>query len=658
MNASKYMLRMTVLFIIGIVARNYFVFNSFILLSIWLGLFVLLLVVSLEKSSRFLFQRVISLQLYALFFIGGMLALGSSSPGFYKSHYSQQFLPGDQVVARVTEYKEGQNNYDKALLEVEQIISGITIKRVDGTLLSYIQKGNSSLASGTVILFKPQVSPILNKGNPGEFDAEKYWKTKGVSDIVFLRNNQFLPLEKNPTAEPFFDRLRGHLKHQLTTRLSADASGLAAALSLGDKGGLNQEIRENFSNAGAMHVLAVSGLHVGILLAIVQWIFFQVKFLRRRNVYVLCAIVILWFFALLTGLAPSVFRATVMFSVLGFGQLLGKRFFSLNALLVSALFLLMLDAKMLFDIGFQLSYLALLGITFFFQPISNLWIIKNKWLNKLWEGTALGLAAQIGTIPVSLYYFHQFPNYFILTNLGLILVSGIALGSVLLFFVISKIPILSDILVQVMEVIFTSMKWFVKGIDQLPFSVARGFSLSLWEVLLAYGAIAFLIYAYQTQKIRLWYASLIVAFACAGNFLFVSHSSEYSKEVIVFNSPSPLVLYKQDGKNYFFHTEKEQEGLKKLDFIVSSYEKKYSGVSTFVFIDKDSLVELRKDNKTYITLEHTNNALFIKKAQKSCLLPLSDDFYNSDNTVIFAGSWLKKIENKQSKSLEEGAIRW
>lgn len=652
------MLRMTVLFIIGIVAQNYFVFNSFILLSIWLGLFVLLLVVSLEKSSRFLFQRVISLQLYALFFIGGMLALGSSSPGFYKSHYSQQFLPGDQVVARVTEYKEGQNNYDKALLEVEQIISGITIKRVDGTLLSYIQKGNSSLASGTVILFKPQVSPILNKGNPGEFDAEKYWKTKGVSDIVFLRNNQFLPLEKNPTAEPFFDRLRGYLKHQLTTRLSADASGLAAALSLGDKGGLNQEIRENFSNAGAMHVLAVSGLHVGILLAIVQWIFFQVKFLRRRNVYVLCAIVILWFFALLTGLAPSVFRATVMFSVLGFGQLLGKRFFSLNALLVSALFLLMLDAKMLFDIGFQLSYLALLGITFFFQPISNLWIIKNKWLNKLWEGTALGLAAQIGTIPVSLYYFHQFPNYFILTNLGLILVSGIALGSVLLFFVISKIPILSDILVQVMEVIFTSMKWFVKGIDQLPFSVARGFSLSLWEVLLAYGAIAFLIYAYQTQKIRLWYASLIVAFACAGNFLFVSHTSEYSKEVIVFNSPSPLVLYKQDGKNYFFHTEKEQEGLKKLDFIVSSYEKKYSGVSTFVFIDKDSLVELRKDNKTYITLEHTNNALFIKKAQKSCLLPLSDDFYNSDNTVIFAGSWLKKIENKQSKSLEEGAIRW
>ena len=514
------------------------------------------------------------------------------------------------------------------------------------------------MASGTVILFKPQVSPILNKGNPGEFDAEKYWKTKGVSDIVFLRNNQFLPLDKNQTDEPFFDRLRGYLKHQLTTRLSADASGLAAALSLGDKGGLNQEIRENFSNAGAMHVLAVSGLHVGILLGIVQWIFFQVKFLRRKNVYVLCAIVILWFFALLTGLAPSVFRATVMFSVLGFGQLLGKRFFSLNALLVSALFLLMLDAKMLFDIGFQLSYLALLGITFFFQPISNLWIIKNKWLNKLWEGTALGLAAQIGTIPVSLYYFHQFPNYFILTNLGLILVSGIALGSVLLFFVISKIPILSDILVQVMEVIFTSMKWFVKGIDQLPFSVARGFSLSLWEMLLAYGAIAFLIYAYQTEKIRLWYASLIVAFACAGNLLFVSHTSEYSKEVIVFNSPSPLVLYKQDGRNYFFHTEKEQEGLKKLDFIVSSYEKKYSGVSAFVLIDKDSLVELRKDNKTYISLEHTNNALFIKKAQKSFLLPLSDDFYNSDNTVIFAGSWLKKIENEQSKNLEEGAIRW
>jgi competence protein ComEC len=652
------MFRIAVLFIVGIVLQEFVQFNSYLVLSIWLGLLVLLIFTAIEKSKSFLFHRLISIQLYLLFFVGGMLALGSTSQGFYKSHFSTHFLSGDQVIARVSEFNEGQNNFDKALLEVEQIVNSSTIKKVDGTLLAYIEKGEKQLSSGQVIVFRPTISGIENKGNPGEFDAKRYWKTKGITSMVFIRNAEFLKLTDETISPPFFDRLRAFLKNELNSKLSPAASSLAIALSLGDKGGLSQETRDSFSNAGAMHVLAVSGLHVGILLGIVQWIFFQVRLLRRRNTYILCAIVILWVFALLTGLAPSVFRATLMFSVLGLGQLLGKRFFSLNALIVSAVLLLMLDAKILFDIGFQLSYLALLGITFFFQPISNLISIKNKWLNKLWEGTALGLAAQIGTIPISLYYFHQFPNYFILTNLGLILVSGIALGSVLLFFVSSKTPVLSDVIAQGMELIFASMQWFVKSIDQLPFSVARGFSLELWQVLLAYFSIVVLLFAYQKQIIRAWYLAVFMVFLCAVNFIYVRHSSEFKNETIVFNSASPLILFKNGGNNFFFHTTEDKSELEKLDFIVASFEKKFGGKSSYVLADANSVTELKNRNKTIFTIENKLNILYLSDENKSAILPLSDNFRETGDAPIIAGSWIKNLQKTEAKSLKKGAMRW
>jgi competence protein ComEC len=652
------MLKILVLFILGIVLQYYLKFNGFLLLSIWLGLLIFLLVTSIEKSKSFPFQKLIAVQLYALFFFGGMLALGSASPGFYKSYYTTHFLPGDEVIARVSEVNSGQNNFDKAILEIQHVVTGSSIKNVHGTVLAYAEKGAKSLRPDEVIVFKPRLSPIQNKGNPGEFDAVRYWKTKGISDMVFIRNSEFISLKNETYTMPFFDQLRGYLKNELASRLSPEASSLAIALSLGDKGGLSQETRENFSNAGAMHVLAVSGLHVGILLGIVQWIFFQVKLLRRRNTYIIAALMILWFFALLTGLAPSVFRATLMFSVLGIGQLIGKRFFSLNGLLVSAFILLMLDAKMLFDIGFQLSYLALLGITFFFQPISNLFYIKNKWLHKLWEGTALGLAAQIGTIPVSLYYFHQFPNYFILTNLGLIVVSGIALGSVLLFFVLAKIPFLSDIIAQGIELIFMIIKWFVKSIDELPFSVARGFSLTLLEVVLAYFAIGVLIYAYQSQKIKLWYASLVFALICAVNFVHIRQFSEFKTETIVFNASSPLILVKQGGTNSFFHTTEDRQELKKLSFIVSAYEKKFGGVSDYYLIKKHTVMNFKNESTHLLSIENDSISLLISTPQSSYLMPLGNDFINYHGESVICGAWIKNNSSlTPTFEIKKGALR-
>ncbi len=656
MQASRYMLQLSVLFLLGIAVQYFLQLNALFVFTAWMGVLILLLFTGIEKAKAFVFQRVLSLQILALFFLGGMLALASSSSGFYKMNYAKRFLPGDELIGRIVDFKEGGKKYDKILFRSEQVVSNKMLYEVDGTLLAYIQRGGASVNVGDVIVCKPRLTAIRNKGNPGEFDAEYYWKTKGVEDMVFLREGDFEVLENTP--KPFFDRLRNYLKGELEQALSPELSGLAIALSLGDKGGLSQETRDNFSNAGAMHVLAVSGLHVGILLGIIQWIFYQVGFLRKKKVYILCAIGVLWFFALLTGLAPSVFRATLMFSFLGFGKLLGRRFFSLNALLVSGLFLLMLDANTLFDIGFQLSFLALLGILFFFQPIANLWSVSNKWLDKLWQGTALGLAAQIGTIPISLYYFHQFPNYFMLTNIGLILVSGVALGSVLLFFITSKIPIINDVVAYALEHVFGGMASFVRWIDHLPFSVARGFAIDFWQVWFAYGSLIILLIAYRSQRLRLWYGSVLTVFLCALQFVYVRHTSELKQEVVVFNSPTPLVLVKNAGVNYFLHTVNTEEELKKLDFIVSAYERKYSGSSKYIPIKENQLVEIAARNEALALLKWHMNGLHVLIDDREVLIPLEDCYVNPDSAAVVLGSWLKSPQVENGHQLEQGAFYW
>ncbi len=656
MQASRYMLQILGLFLLGIAVQYFFQLNAHLVFTAWMGGLILLLFTGIEKAKEFLFQRIISIQILFLFFLGGMLALASSSSGFYKMNYTKRFLPGDELIARVIDYKEGSNNYDKILLRSEQVVSNKLLYEVDGTLLAYIQRGGIALNVGDVIVCNPRLNAIRNKGNPGEFDAEHYWKTKGVEDMVFLRKGEFKVLDNTP--KPFFDRLRNYLKRELEQALPPDLSSLAIALSLGDKGGLSKETRDNFANAGAMHVLAVSGLHVGILLGIVQWIFYQVGLLRKKRVYILCAIGMLWFFALLTGLAPSVFRATLMFSFLGFGQLLGRRFFSLNALLVSGLILLMLDANTLFDIGFQLSFLALLGILFFFQPIANLWAVRNKWVDKLWQGTALGLAAQIGTIPVSLYYFHQFPNYFILTNIGLTLVSGVALGGVLLFFISSKIPIITDVMAFALEHIFGGMASFVRWIDHLPFSVARGFTLGFWQVWVAYGSLIILLFAYRSQRLRLWYVAVLTVFLCSLQFIYVRHTSEFKHEAIVFNSPTPLILVKNEGVNYFLLTVKTEDELKKLDFIVSAYERKYSGSSVYIPIEENQLVEITTRSKPIALMKWHMNGLHVLVDDSEVLIPLEERYVNPDNTALVIGSWLKSPRVENGYQLERGAYYW
>src|SRR5690554_5649590 len=249
-----------------------------------------------------------------------------------------------------------------------------------------------------------------------------------------------------------------------------------------------------------------------------------------------CALPIsLWCFAFLTGMSASVVRAVMMFSIMGFGQLMGKKFFGLHAIFASALLLLIFNPLVLFDIGFQLSYLAVLGISLFYQPIVKLFTSSHKIINWFWQGTVIGIAAQIGTVPISLIYFNQFPNYFLLTNIGLLVLAFIAFIGVLVLFISHLIPMLVDALSYLVNLIFDILTYFITWINSLPGEVSTGFTPHILQVALLYIAILFSLYQWQKGNFKKFIFTVLFLFVLSVSLIYNRENNKFKKELIVLN---------------------------------------------------------------------------------------------------------------------------
>lgn len=659
MGISKYTVRIIGAFIFGILAQHFFSWNGFLILSLWLCSFVLFLCFLLQFGTKFRFQSIIGFQILLIFFLTGSTAKVFRTPGALSENYQKTYIRGDEVIAEIREQSKGKGGYNKCILSVLQLKSNDQIRKSHGHVLAYIKENSKELRVGQTILFKPSFVSIKNKNNPGEFDTEFYWKNKGITEQVFISEAQFLVLGDSITEISLIERIRRQLSKTINSKLSKEVAAVALALSIGDKSYLSSETRAQFANAGAMHVLAVSGLHVGILLAILQWLFYQIKILRKRNQYVIIAICILWFFAFLTGLSPSVLRATLMFSILGFGQLLGRPFFNLNAILVSALLILMLNANYLFDIGFQLSFLAMLGITFFNKPLSSAFVFNNKWVNNVWKGTTLGIAAQIGTLPISLYYFHQFPNYFILTNIGMMVFAGLALGSIIVFLLFSFVPYLEILLTQIVEQIIRLMLSFIKWIDQLPQSVTTGFSINTIEIVALYLLTSILIIGLYKRKLKLLQITLFLTVIICSLLVSDQIKNSSKRELVVFNSSSPLILIKNGKQNHCIYLTEDKKEISRHEFMVKAYEKVNGGKTTFHLLDINAAMSIQLDDD-WLQLEHFKSQLNFSFKNKNHLIPLLDDFIVHENHQIIVGEWLKNSSNLSKKlnalNLNEGAL--
>lgn len=490
-------------------------------------------------------------------------------------------------VGRVAEVKKWEASKGSYVVELESVREGASLKPVSGKVLVFEQFSTTQeqLEPDQVLGISGVVYPIQNKNNPGEFDAEFYYGTKGISGSVFLRSDQRITLGKQFTLSGFFERWRTYLSKSMEAHLDGVFLGVAKALILGDKSDLDQDTVRVFSNTGSMHVLAVSGMHIGMFLLLFNAIFSMFpKWFSKRSA-LLWSIALIWIYGALSGASPSVMRAVIMFSILAFGQLFYRQQQSVNSLFLSAIVLFFIDPYVLFDIGFQLTYAAMFGLIFLYPEISSLVRFKNKWLQMGWEGTAVGLAATITTTPLTLFWFYQFPNYFALANIGVMVFGFFVLVAGIIFLLTSWIPLLNGFVAFLFAISITALVTWVTWVESIPGSVSGGFHVSLLQLCISLLSLSLLFYFAKRKQHILLGAGLV--FTCLiwisiDRFLYFEQ-----RELIVPVSKQFQLICRVEDKALVIY-QPEQEDVLTIPRETQDYLK-YAGVN-------ERLISLNKDH--------------------------------------------------------------
>lgn len=383
----------------------------------------------------------------------------------------------------------------------------------DKQIVCYFQRGNleeMKLKPGDIFLFQGKIQPFRSMG---DFDYPRYMYNQGIVGSAYVSSQswqetgessfsfQYFALNCRQQIMDFYESL-GFNNTEYT---------ILSALTLGYQNDLSDDIKQGFRTTGTVHVLSVSGLHVGIIYIMVS---FLLGFIRRGTKYYwvkpLFIIILLWAYAFITGLPTSVIRASAMLTAFCISEIIGRKSFSLNALYISAFFILLVSPFSFFDIGFQLSFMSVLSILYLQPRASALLKIKNKYLRNLWQMFTLSIVAQLATFPLCLYYFGTFPTYFFITNLlivPLVTLITYAVGAIILAKVFGLVfPALSFYFyylpVKLLQILVGVMTYLIHFFESLPFALIEGVKISLLDLGLLFTLIiGFLIFfLYKRSK--------------------------------------------------------------------------------------------------------------------------------------------------------------
>lgn len=471
--------------------------------------------------------------------------------GYYRSclqdvtlkedHYGKLTGTSGYYLARVYDPPIEKDKSVKVLLQLEGCRNDTLDAKVSGKVMAYFRKSEEALnlKYGDLLFFSALIEDIPPSLNPEEFDYRKYLERRGVTGRVYLKEGDWWPTGgcEGNAVYAFAYRFRARLLEILKQNgLSEAEFGIGAAILLGYDESLPAQVRQNFVAAGAMHILCVSGMHVGIVYLLAS---FFLSFLGRRKkaetVKKLALLMLIWFYALLTGLSPSVMRSALMISFLIVGELIHRKGFALNSIAASAFVLLLIDPNNLFAIGFQLSYAAVVGIVLLQRPIYNLLYVKNKLLDKLWEITAVSMAAQIATMPFTIYYFNQFTPYFWLSNLFMTPMSFLVILAGMLLLLLSWVPMLGSIMGKMVWWMLHLMNGVVSGVRMLPLSLVKGLYMSEFQFGLSLLLLLLLWLFVTLKKKRMMMEMLVLSAVFSVSLAYSSQQSLYGNRLIVYS---------------------------------------------------------------------------------------------------------------------------
>jgi competence protein ComEC len=410
-----------------------------------------------------------------------------------------------------------------------------------------------SLWLETKILGLPKVT------NPGAFDFGGYLLQKGYSGQVFLRAGEWGYINRLRGSPSFIKEWQSYLLQEIESwHWNKERESVFKALLLGYKNDLTTELKSDFAAAGAMHLLAVSGLHVGIVYLLLSYLLVGLRYFKNLQLVSSLLIILgIWLYAFISGASPSVLRSATMFSIMAAAQNLERPGSSFRSIFLSAFLMLIYNAQWLFDLGFQLSYSALLGILIWQPKIESLLHIKSRALNWVYKLVSVSLAAQIGTLPLSLYYFHQFPTYFWLSNILMIPLVTLLMYSGFLLLLLGQAEVLApayDLLGNLFGVLINLNDF----IANLPMALIVNIPFSALQALLLAGLVSALSVFVLHQRRSFLYASVIILCLFSGNKLWTRYARISSNEMFIYADRS-LVMSLREGETFYgFATDRDK----------------------------------------------------------------------------------------------------
>lgn len=368
---------------------------------------------------------------------------------------------------------------------------------------------------GDLLHLRTKLQPIEAPLNPSFFDTKRYWNDRDVYWQAFVRKDRWKVCAGDPAG---IEGWRQHLLERLRVRLPDTSTySVVSAMLLGSRDAISPEIRAAYADTGALHVLAVSGLHVGLIYLLLEWLLVRTRLLDRLGKYPKFVILAggIWAYALLTGGSPSVCRAATLFSFFLFGQTIDRRAPAINLLAGSALLLLLTEPNWIRQAGFQLSYAAVGGILLLQGPLERSWASRWKLIDYAWRLTTVSIAAQIFTLPITLFHFQRFPLYFWLSGLLVIPLAPLVLGGgILLLLLDALFPPLCPLVGKGLQLIIHMMNTGIEGIQHLPGAVVETPFFQTIEIVLLYLILAAVLLAWH-QREKKW-----VLIALAGLILW------------------------------------------------------------------------------------------------------------------------------------------
>lgn len=552
-------MRIVIPFIAGILLQFYvsFSFQTIIYTAIlWCLLFAAFsfLPESLRFKYRYLQGLLISLFLVAT----GMFLTWNKDVRHHHNWYGHYNNDSSFLILTLEEPPVEKAKTYKSIATVISVVNNGVATSTSGKTIVYFAKDYlaKSLHYGDRIIVRNKFQRIKNSGNPAAFNYAQYLAFQQIYFQGFLKKEDWLLLKGNDAQviQSALFSTRNYVLNAIDNYIMGEnESALAKALLIGYRIDLDKDLVQAYSNAGVVHLIAVSGLHLALIYGLLLWIAVRTPFLKKNKIARLATILFcLWFFAFLTGAPASVLRAAVMFSFISLGMVFNKNASIYNSLCISAFVLLCFDPFLFWNVGFQLSYLAVLGIVILHKHIYRWLYFKNKILDYTWNMAAVSIAAQALTIPLCFYYFHQLPLLFLIANLIAIPLATVALWGCIALVLVSPITYVAIYMGKLVTAFLWLMNHSVLLINEFPFALWENVSISVATTILLYLIFISLMYWLILKNIKSLKLALILSLIFTGWATFIKWEAYHQKRMVVYNVPGHQAIDFISSSAYYF----------------------------------------------------------------------------------------------------------